>query len=222
MIDPTLPRYCRIHSHSSTVSNTTIRMLLTAEETENSNGNPVELKAPALSSTPIQEENNNEQIISSLYHLKKYKTNRDAESAIVRLGRKGKTDKALQLYHTMWTLEGLKHQLRMHTIKQQKDKEDNNNNNNIIFDKGLQLPPPSSPSYASPKSVPPPDAWTRRSAPAPVGPTNTPSPKPPSSKSTNRHFLPSICSHCWWMNIWYRSIKQNVMKTATTTFYNQF
>ena len=95
MIDPTLPRYCRIHSHSSTVSNTAIRMLLTAEETENSNGKPVKLKAPALSSTPIQEENNNEQIISSLYHLKKYKTNRDVESAIVRLGRKGKTDKAL-------------------------------------------------------------------------------------------------------------------------------
>ena len=60
MIYSTLPRYCRIHSHSSTVSNTAIRLLLTAEEIENRNGNPVKLKASALSSTPILEENNNE------------------------------------------------------------------------------------------------------------------------------------------------------------------
>jgi len=127
-------------------------MILTAEETGNSNGtngNPVEPQASASSlSLPIQEENNDEQIISSLFNLKKYKTNRDVESAIVRLGRKGKTDEALELYHAMWTLDGLKHQYRMHTVKQQKDQEDDNNNNNsnnnsnnkITFDNGLQLP----------------------------------------------------------------------------------
>ena len=74
MIYSTLPWYCRIHSHLSTVNNNTIILLLTTEETEISNGNPVKLKALVLSSTPIQEENNNEQIISSLYNLKSTKS----------------------------------------------------------------------------------------------------------------------------------------------------
>jgi hypothetical protein len=64
---------------------------------------------------------NSKIMISSLHHLKRYRTNKDAESAIVRLGRKGRTDEALQLYHAIWTLDGLKQQYKIKQQQQQKE-----------------------------------------------------------------------------------------------------
>lgn len=43
-----------------------------------------------------------------LRQLQKYKTNKDIETAIVRLGRKGRTADALQLYHAVWKLDELR------------------------------------------------------------------------------------------------------------------
>ena len=60
--------------------------------------------------------------------LGKHRTQRDVESAIVRLGRQGRTDHALQLYHAVWTLDGLRNQYR---IKLQKEKEGES------YDKGI-------------------------------------------------------------------------------------
>mmetsp|Transcript_38370 Transcript_38370/g.67346 ORF Transcript_38370/g.67346 Transcript_38370/m.67346 type:complete len:179 (-) Transcript_38370:610-1146(-) len=86
---------------------------------------------------------NSKIMISSLHHLKRYRTNKDAETAIVRLGRKGRTDEALQLYHAIWTLDGLKQQYKIK--QQQQQKEDSSQQTTPIQ---LQLtnghePPPS-------------------------------------------------------------------------------
>lgn len=50
--------------------------------------------------------------LQQLRHLQKYKTNKDIETAIVRLGRKGRTNEALQLYHAVWKLDELRQQHR--------------------------------------------------------------------------------------------------------------
>ena len=44
---------------------------------------------------------NDNDIITGLRHLQRYKTQRDVESAIVKLGRQGRTNDALQLYHAV-------------------------------------------------------------------------------------------------------------------------
>jgi len=55
---------------------------------------------------------NDNDIITGLRHLQKHKTQRDVESAIVKLGRQGRTNDALQLYHAVWALDTLRYQYR--------------------------------------------------------------------------------------------------------------
>jgi len=81
--------------------------------------------------------NNNNNISLQQVLKKKYKTNRDVEAAIVHLGRKGRTDEALQLYHAIWTLDGLRQQYKLNQLRRQKQEQQqlnnsnsNNNNNN--------------------------------------------------------------------------------------------
>ena len=66
--------------------------------------------------------NDNNDIIASLHQLKRYKTQRDVESAIVNLGRKGRTDDALQLYYAVWTLDSLRQQYKTKLKLQQQQK----------------------------------------------------------------------------------------------------
>ena len=74
----------------------------------------VECRAKSPQATPTTTQG----IISS---LKKYKSNRDVETAILRLGCKGRTDEALQLYYAVCLLDGLKQQCRR--MKQQRSAE---------------------------------------------------------------------------------------------------
>ena len=92
-----------------------------------------------------QQRTSNNKIISTLHHLKKYKTNRDIESAIVRLGRKGRTDDALHLYHAVWTLDRLKYQYRTkHSEKQTQNSKEEIELQSFYTDDGREgttLPP---------------------------------------------------------------------------------
>ncbi len=49
-----------------------------------------------------------QQLLLLLRQLKKFKTNKEIETEIVRLGRKGRTAEALQLYHAVWKLDELR------------------------------------------------------------------------------------------------------------------
>ncbi|KAL9186472.1 hypothetical protein ACHAXT_005710 [Thalassiosira profunda] len=55
---------------------------------------------------------------SDLHLLRRHRTSKDVETAVVRLGRRGKTDDALRLYRAVWTLDGL----RQRTKQQQSQK----------------------------------------------------------------------------------------------------
>lgn len=86
-----------------------------------------------------QQQTNRGNSSSNLQHVltKKYRTNKKVEAAIVRMGRQGRTDEALQLYHAMWKLDGLRQQHRVTQQRQQKqqqqkmnDQMENDNNKN--------------------------------------------------------------------------------------------
>ena len=87
-----------------------------------------------------QQRTSNNKIISTLHHLKKYKTNRDIESAIVRLGRKGRTDDALHLYHAVWTLDRLKYQYRTkHSEKQTQNSKEEGRSKSVASESNIEL-----------------------------------------------------------------------------------
>lgn len=51
-------------------------------------------------------------MVAGLRDLWRYPSNREAEAAIVGLGRRGRTEEALDLYHALWALDGLRQRYR--------------------------------------------------------------------------------------------------------------
>jgi len=95
----------------------------------------INTNTPSAQQESITMYNNDDDIITGIRHLQRYKTQRDVESAIVKLGRQGRTNDALQLYHAVWALDTLRYQYRTKMEKQKQkqgndEKQENGNDDN--------------------------------------------------------------------------------------------
>jgi len=101
-----------------TSSSTAMKMLTASaqrKQVTNNNDNQQDDKIISNTNDTPSEQSitiNDNDIITGLRHLQKHKTQRDVESAIVKLGRQGRTNDALQLYHAVWALDTLRYQYR--------------------------------------------------------------------------------------------------------------
>jgi len=143
------------HQRSITVSSrasTAMKMLTaSAQRTQvtnnNDNNNQQQDDIIISNNTPSEQEEsimyNDNDIITGLRHLQRHKTQRDVESAIVKLGRQGRTNDALQLYHAVWALDTLRYQYRLKIEEQKKqlvndDKQENGSDNSANEQQQLQ------------------------------------------------------------------------------------
>mmetsp|Transcript_45924 Transcript_45924/g.96431 ORF Transcript_45924/g.96431 Transcript_45924/m.96431 type:complete len:370 (-) Transcript_45924:98-1207(-) len=127
---------------ATTSSSSTAAIPQTKEQTIHDSAAAAEAVQPTTSKNNSSSPDN-ASTIASLEKLQRYKTNKDIERTIVRLGRKGRTDDALELYRSLWILDGLRHRHRsLHqTILKQSGMDDESTKKlKMLFDDGETIP----------------------------------------------------------------------------------